>query len=182
MDERITRSSKGVVCFSALPACFVRSARLLLVGIEPLAKYLMHSCLPKLFLAALVLLVVAGCGRGNVEPPGASDPAKAKAALTQALDAWRSGAKPDSVSGVIVSDEEWAGGAQLMSYELQGEGKTHGNSIRQRATLEVRGADGKALRKTALYQVATNPTTTITRSDALEEEAGSGTAVRRERE
>jgi hypothetical protein len=142
----------------------------------------MRYCSPKNFVAALLLISLLGCGRGNVATPGPSDPAKAKQALTQALDAWRSGAKPDSVSGAIVSDEEWAGGAQLLNYELQGEGAVFGTSIRQKATLEVRGADGKALRKTALYQVATNPQVTINRSDALEDEAGAGTAVRKTRE
>lgn len=142
----------------------------------------MRYCSPGCLLAALLFVGVAGCGRGNVAPPGASDPAAAKQALSQALDAWRSGAKPDSVSGTIVSDEEWAGGTQLLSYQLQGDAKPHGNSVRQQATLEVRGPDGKGLRKTALYQIATNPKVTISRSDALEEEAGSGTPVRKTRE
>ena len=133
-------------------------------------------------LLASMLFVVAGCGRGDVTPPSSSDPAAAKQALTHALDAWRSGGQPDSVSGAIVSDEEWAGGAQLLNYELQGEGKTHGNSIRQKAALEVRGPDGKGVRKTVLYQIATNPKVTISRSDALEEEAGSGAPVRKTRE
>ena len=142
----------------------------------------MLCCSPQYLLAALLLIAVVGCGRGNVAPPGPSDPAKAKQALTQALDAWRSGAKPDSVSPTIVSDEEWAGGAQLLSYELQGDGAVFGTSIRQKAMLEVRGADGKALRKTALYQISTAPKVTINRSDALEDEAGAGTAVRKKRE
>jgi hypothetical protein len=140
----------------------------------------MRYCAVLCFVVSMLSLL--GCGRGNVAPPGASDPAAAKQALTQALDAWKTGAKPDSIAGTIVSDEEWAGGAQLLSYELQGEGKTHGNSIRQKATLEVRGPDGKGLRKTALYQIGTSPKVTISRSDALEEEAGSGTAVRKVRE
>lgn len=130
----------------------------------------------------LLLAFVSGCGRGDTTPPGPSDPAQAKEALTKALDAWRSGGKPDSVSGVTVSDEEWAGGAQLLKYELQGDGVKHGNSIRQKVSLEVRGPAGQPLRKAALYQVATNPVATVSRSDALEEEAGSGTAVRRTRE
>jgi len=142
----------------------------------------MRYCALFCFVVSVLSISLIGCGRRNVAPPGASDPAAAKQALTQALDAWRSGSQPDSVSGAIVSDEEWAGGTQLLSYQLQGEAKTHGNSVRQQATLEVRGPDGKGLRKTALYQIATTPKVTISRSDALEEEAGSGTAVRKTRE
>jgi hypothetical protein len=142
----------------------------------------MRYCALLCFVVSVFSISLLGCGRGNVAPPGASDPAAAKQALTQALDAWQTGAKPDSVSGAIVSDEEWAGGAQLLSYQLQGEGKTHGNSFRQQATLEVRGPTGNGVRKTALYQIATNPKVTISRSDALEEEAGSGTMARKTRE
>jgi hypothetical protein len=142
----------------------------------------MFCCSLKHLLAPLLLISLIGCGRGNVATPGPSDPAQAKQALAQALDAWRSGSKPDSVTGVIVSDEEWAGGAQLLSYEIQGDGKVFGTSVRLPATLEVRGADGKALRKAALYQVATNPKVTVNRSDALDDAAGAGTAARKTRE
>jgi hypothetical protein len=142
----------------------------------------MLCCSLKCVLPVLVLSSLLGCGRGNVATPGPSDPAQAKQALTQALDAWRSGAKPDSVAGAIVSDEEWSGGVQLLSYEIPGDGKAFGNSVRLTATLEVRGGDGNARRKSALYQVATNPKVTINRSDALEEGAGAETAVRKTRE
>lgn len=142
----------------------------------------MRYCSLQCLTIALMFLVVAGCGRRNVEPAGASDSSKAKQALTQALDAWRSGAKPDSVNGVIVADEEWAGGTQLLSYELLGDAKTHGNSIRQQATLEVRGPDGQAARKKALYQIATSPVVSISRSDALDDESSSSTSARKTRE
>jgi len=142
----------------------------------------MRYCALHCLVASLVLTSLIGCGRGNSTLPGSSDPAQAKQSLANALDAWRSGAKPDSVSGAIVSDEEWAGGIQLLNYELQDDAKPHGNSIRQKATLEVRGPGGNGLRKTALYQISTNPRVTISRSDALEDEAGSGTAVRKTRE
>lgn len=138
-----------------------------------------------LFLLALIVVAV-GCGKGDMAPPAESDPAQAKQALTQALDAWRAGSKPESLRqaspSVIVSDEEWAGGAQLTSYQIQGEGKKFGPSIRINATLEVRGANGQAERKTALYQIATNPVITVNRSDAAEATAAPTAKGRKERE
>lgn len=138
------------------------------------------------FSIACLLIVACGCGRGNYVPPGPSDPAQAKQALTQALDAWRSGNKiesmPSSSPAVIVSDEEWASGTQLLNYEIQGDGKTFGTSVRLNATLELRGSGGQTQRKKALYQVATNPVLTVSRSDANEDEGAATAPSRRPRE
>ena len=122
----------------------------------------------------LFMLMVAcvGCGPGNVRPPAPSDRDKAKQALTQALDAWRSGETSESLRkvqpAVIVSDEDWLRGEKLVSYALQGDGKKHGNSLRFLATLELRTANGSLQRKNALYHVGTEPVLTVVRSDELD--------------
>ena len=123
-------------------------------------------------LLLLMFVVLVGCGPGDVRPPAPSDPDQAKQALTQALDAWRTGETPESLRksqpAVIVSDEDWLRGEKLVSYAIQGDGKKHGNSIRFIATLELRAANGSVQRKHALYHVGTEPVLTVVRSDELD--------------
>ena len=84
--------------------------------------------------------------------------------MTQALDAWRSGTKPDAVPDVIVSDGEWSSGAELISYEVQGNGEPFGVSYYYNVLLEVRGG-GTTQKKPARFMVGTNPSVTVTRHD-----------------
>jgi hypothetical protein len=75
-------------------------------------------------LAALVLLVAAGCGPSRNEHyvPSA---AAAREALVAALDSWRAGRPPgrieDRTPPVEVVDSKWKGGEKLAAYEITAE-------------------------------------------------------------
>jgi hypothetical protein len=120
---------------------------------------------------ASVLSMFLGCGPGNHQPPGPSNPSEAKQALTAALDAWKRGESIDafrkSQSAPNISDESWSAGKKLAGYELQGEGMVFGNDVRFRVNLQLE-ASGKRERALGVYVVSTQPVVSIIRSDVEE--------------
>jgi hypothetical protein len=123
-----------------------------------------------------------GCGHRNQKPPAPSDPAKAKQALTEALDAWRTGATADSLREkkppVIVDDYSWKSDDKLVSYQIQGNGTPSGTRVTFTTNLEVRNSAGATQRTAATYIVATEPILTIHRSDWAEESQSASTVRR----
>lgn len=68
--------------------------------------------------AILTLLVLAGCGGPSTVPSGDA----ARAALEQALNAWKSGSSPGDLPGttppVQAVDSTWRAGRKLASFEI----------------------------------------------------------------
>lgn len=120
------------------------------------------------WLSSCVLLapMLGGCG-GSLPPP--SEPGQAKQILTDALDAWKRGDKPDApASGktpVRVLDREWSDGAILEGYAVEGDGQPLGLNVQQAVTLQLKTPQGKALKKTVNYLVTTGRNPMIARQD-----------------
>ncbi len=119
-------------------------------------------------LFALSLLVAAG---GCRPTPAArdSDPAQAREALAQALDAWKKGDSLPTFQGanpaLTVVDRQWKAGAKLLNYEL-GAGAPNGFDIQFTVTLTLQDASGKKGTEKATYIVSTNPALVVIRSEA----------------
>jgi hypothetical protein len=113
-----------------------------------------------------VALFQAGCGENL---PSNSDPAQARALVTQALDSWKSGREPASLVSssppLRVNDREWGDGYLLERYELKGESQRLGLNIQQAVALQLRSKKGKAVKKTVNYIVSTGSQPMLWRED-----------------
>jgi hypothetical protein len=112
--------------------------------------------------------MAAGCG-GAKKLPTASDAEKdqAKAALLAVLDAWQAGKLSDLKSRtppITFVDDDVVQGHALVSYELDPlkEIAPHRDVA---VDLVLRGRDGRALHRSAIYQVVLSPTLTVLRND-----------------
>jgi hypothetical protein len=121
-------------------------------------------------LVFLVVIVVAvlqtGCHRASL--PETADPAKARAALCQALDAWKAGGTADSLrsgGSITVFDQQWQNGFRLMQYEFGGDGAIRGCDWRCAVSLTVQDANGRRSNHTAIYTVSTAPALVVVRSE-----------------
>ena len=110
------------------------------------------------------LAALAGCGPTAKQ----ADPDAARAALRQALDAWKKGDAPESLKSVsppvTVSDRQWQQGAKLLDYEVSD--KTEANGFDQRFTAKLTLDDpaGKKTQKAA-YDVSTHPKLVVVRAE-----------------
>jgi hypothetical protein len=115
----------------------------------------------------LAALLVAGCGGPSLQAP--ADPARARAALCAALDAWQRGDTLDSLKGsmpaVQVSDQDWSAGYRLTRYQLAPDGTRVGIDLRYQVTLTLRDVQGKTGHRNTAYVVATSPVLTVVRHD-----------------
>ena len=116
-------------------------------------------------LGVLGLLLLSGCSASS----GASvvDAPRAREALKTALDHWKSGGDPkeleSSSTPMVAQDFEWAAGAKLLDYEVQGE-RPEGRNLRFEVKLKL-GPQGnkKAAEKKGSYVVGTSPSLTVFR-------------------
>ncbi len=110
-----------------------------------------------------------GCGAGQIRVAGDAD--AARQALTQVLDAWKSGKSADDLKSgspsVVAVDEDWAGGKELKSYELVEHPQENGSHWRVFAnlTLATKGKTGKP--EQVCYAVTLGSPTSVLRSDFL---------------
>lgn len=115
---------------------------------------------------AAILAVVAGCGDRPVAAP--VDPPAARAALKQALDAWKAGQTIDSLKTaspeVIAQDFDWMAGATLTEYKVLDEGIPLDANLRVKVSLTVRDKGGKTATKQVAYIVGTDPKLTVFRA------------------
>ena len=114
--------------------------------------------------AVFALLPGAGCGGGAAGKP---DPAKAKAALVATLDAWKSGASPESLKPIVVQDMDWSAGMKLESYAIDPDAKDDTLSLRCPVTLGLVDGGGKKIERKVTYAVATAPVTTVFREFSM---------------
>jgi hypothetical protein len=116
---------------------------------------------------ACALVLMAGCGIGQTGRP--ADPAAAERALRAALDAWKQGEDPDTLSRrtppILVSDVEWKGGLRLLRYTADEAGRLVGFDMNYPVVLELKSPRGKAVTKRALYAVTTQPEVLVVRQE-----------------
>jgi hypothetical protein len=117
-------------------------------------------------LGALVILTMSGCSSGSAH---AVDTSQARDALVFALDHWKQGDAPKSLSTsgkpMTVQDFEWESGAKLVDYEIVGEGQPRDANLSVKVKLTLAGGQGKSknIEKTVSYLVGTSPSTTVFR-------------------
>jgi hypothetical protein len=117
-------------------------------------------------LLVLTLPALVGC-RGKTGAVDAS-PEKAREALRQGLDAWKSGKTAEAIKAsdsIIVSDSDLENGAKLLSYDVQGDGASDGFDWQMRVKLTLQDAAGNKSEKNAVYNVNTSPKVVIVRKE-----------------
>ena len=116
--------------------------------------------------AILVLALVLGSGCG--QSARTSDPDEGRKALQSMLDAWKTGAKPDSFAqqnpALHASDGDWKSGLVLQSYRAD-EGRLVGSDINYSVELELKNPRGKVTKKNAVYAVTTHPQLLVLRTN-----------------
>ena len=119
-------------------------------------------------LSLVSLLTVGGCGK-DYTPPASTDAAQGREALKTALDAWKSGATPQSLRAanpaVHVADEDWEGGFRLESYQIGERGQATGTSYQCPVSLTLRDPQGGPVTRQVTYAVATDPAVSVVRMD-----------------
>jgi hypothetical protein len=122
-----------------------------------------------LWLAGLISTVLGCGGCGLSASP--SDPTEGRIALNTALDAWKRGEKPTTLSQRIppihVADVDWISGLRLRSYKAVDDGKLIGSDVNYKVVLELKLANGKVVKRDAVYAVTTRPQLLVLRQDSL---------------
>jgi hypothetical protein len=121
--------------------------------------------------AGLVVLAappLAGCWSSS--RAHAVDPPRAREALKTALEHWKLGQSPQSLSSaptpITVQDFDWSGGARLIDYQLidEGQAKDANLSIRVKLVLDSsKKGSSKPTEKAVWYLVTTSPSVTVFR-------------------
>ena len=127
-------------------------------------------------MAAGLAVLAFGCAPGEVRPQADAD--AARALLTQTLDAWKAGQKPEDLRSanpvVYVTDEDWSAGRRLTGYELVDEPVPNGSHWRVFAKLTLQGdrparpaAKSKPAARKVCYAVSPGSPASVSRSDFL---------------
>jgi hypothetical protein len=117
-------------------------------------------------LGAMLVLALSGCSNSRAH---AVDPPRAREALKTALDHWKQGESPRSLSSsaapMTVQDFDWEGGAKLIDYQILDDGQPADANLRLKVRLTTTGAKagGKTNQKTVSYLVTTSPSVTVFR-------------------
>ena len=122
-------------------------------------------------LLPLLAVVLAGCGGDPPPLDMATTPEQSRAAFVGALDAWKAGATPESLTAknpsVYLADENFARGVKLLDYKLEGDPVVVGTGITYVVTLTLQdGAKAANTRKLA-YRVVTQPNISISKEDSM---------------
>lgn len=129
----------------------------------------MNRTLARFATAAISALPLLFGGCGFEPPPQQADPDQAKTTLHAVLDAWKSGAQPDSLQAqsppIRVLDLDWKEGDQLISYEASAEGRLVGYDMNYPVVLELKKRKGGVVKKTAVYTVTTHPEVLVMRQE-----------------
>lgn len=117
------------------------------------------------------MLALAGCGPSQMQIAGSED--DALEVLTAALDAWKSGQKPDELQQeyppIYVQDEDWLGGRSLKDFKPHEAPKEFGGEWRVLAMLTLDGGGMSPEQKLVAYSVTTaTKAIVITRSDRID--------------
>lgn len=111
------------------------------------------------------ILVVGMCCSwlsGCSPKPVQSDPAAAKQLLSDTLEAWKSGKKPEDLKSlsppIYVGDARWSRGARLIEFSIAGDGEYHQSSVRIPVRMKV---DKDVKPREVFYWVSTNPANSV---------------------
>ncbi len=114
--------------------------------------------------ASVMLAMMSGCGGGNPHPV---KPDVARQTLTQVMESWKKGEKPESLEQaakkIVVQDMDWMSGSALVGYEVLGDDKPVGANLVAKVKLQLRDKDGQQSEKTVTYLVGTSPVLTVFR-------------------
>jgi hypothetical protein len=121
--------------------------------------------------ALACMLALAGCGPSQMQIAGTEE--DALEVLTIALDAWKSGEKPDELKQesppMYVQDEDWTGGRSLKDFKPHDAPKEFGGEWRVLAMLTLDGGGMPEEQKLVAYSVTTAAKAiVITRSDRID--------------
>jgi hypothetical protein len=128
------------------------------------------ACPSRILLILMIGILVgtSGCDGPNHTPPAVADSTAAKVALETALGAWKQGVSADELASntppLVVADEDWLAGAQLIDFQLLTGEQTSGVSIRWPVRLTL-ASSGKNRTVEATYVIATSPAIHIARAD-----------------
>jgi len=130
-----------------------------------------RSSFSKIILGVVATLALVGCGGPKVITASGS-PEDAKKVLSTALDAWKTGQKPDQLQTgkpvMYVADEDWRAGATLKAYQLSGAPEQRGGHWRVPAVLTVSTAGKPEEQKPVAYAVTISSSINISRADDVE--------------
>lgn len=132
-----------------------------------------QSWIRKHFLRMAVVLcgavALAGCS-GSRQAGASGSEEDAIEVLKTALDAWKSGQKPDALRNgrppMFVRDSDWMDGRTLKAFEARETPQEHGGEWRVKAVLTLDGGGLPEEQKEVAYSVTTESNAVvITRSD-----------------
>src|SRR5262245_59242868 len=116
-------------------------------------------------LMAMLAFALSGCSSSSAH---AVDPSRAREALKTALDNWKQGNMPGSLSNsptpMTIQDFEWERGTKLIEYQMLDDGQPVDANLRVRVKLTTSGPlASKNSEKTVTYLVGTSPSVTVFR-------------------
>lgn len=113
-------------------------------------------------LLAVSALLLSGCGGSNAH---AVDTSQARDALVSALDHWKKGDAPRSITEMTIQDMDWERGAKLLDYQIVGDGQARDANLSIKAKLTLAGEKpgSRNVEKTVNYLVGTSPSVTVFR-------------------
>lgn len=116
-------------------------------------------------LASLALFVTGvGCGQQVAAPV---DSQQARTTLEAVLTDWQAGGTPDAWQQkspkVVVQDLEWSGGAQLVSFQIQGEGEPRDANLYCKVQIVTSNGGQTSPPRIVTYVVGTDPVLTVFR-------------------
>ena len=121
----------------------------------------------RLCLMPAALAALAGCGTSGAAFK--ADAATAQETLQAVLDAWKSGAKPESLESrtppIRVVDLDWQEGYTLVDYKADVQGRLVGYDMNYPVVLELKSPSGNAVKKSAVYTISTHPQVLVLRQE-----------------
>ena len=119
--------------------------------------------------ATLLALPFLMTGCGFDPSPQLADPDQARTTLHAVLDAWKAGARPESLRSqspsIQVLDLDWNDGQQLLSYQADQEGRLVGFDMNYPVVLELKKRKGGTVKKSAVYTITTHPEILVLRQE-----------------
>jgi hypothetical protein len=124
-----------------------------------------RSARPRFASLVSLVMIAAACSCSSRAAP--VDAPRAREALKVALDGWKKGDAPASFANALpamtVQDLDWMGGARLLDYQLDGDGKETGPNLHVPVGLTIQTPQGKEVKKKVSYIVGTSPILTVFR-------------------
>jgi hypothetical protein len=118
----------------------------------------------RIFVFALSLCLLQGCGKGAGEPASLE---QAGPALRTALEAWKGGSSQQDLGSqnppILMNEDDWREGKRLIDYKMDEAGTLSGRQVVWRVQIKVQDKNGKTEDRRAKYVVDTTPRLVIVR-------------------